>query len=289
MATAFLGLNQALGVLSFGSVAELVPKNKRGYVIGVMNLSGGGFVICGSLIGHEMVEHTKPGWKTVFWFCLATNIVAAAACYFTYYPAAAVATQGLKKRQILVDFDYIGLLGVIAGPLLILLAIIWVPQYGATDAYFLGPFITGCIVLIALVLYEAYVAKHPLLHPFLFKQVRTFTLMLVIAFVGGISFYALQSFWPTFLTLLWDGNDSTKIGIDGIPFGAGTQVGGVGSALLLPILGPKIGTQWLLAIGVLFQVAFIPAMYAVTPATKGMALAFSCLAGIGETHARCCP
>lgn len=135
--------------------------------------------------------------------------------------------------------------------------------------------------MIALGFYEAFFAKNPMLHPFLFKRIRTFTMIVVVAFVGGMLFYSLEAFWPTYLAAVHDSTDGTKIGIDGMPFGAGSQLGGVGSALLLPILGPRIGTRSMLVFGVFLQLLFIPLMCIPGVNSKGMALAFSFCAAVG--------
>jgi MFS family permease len=280
-AMVLLGLNQAGALNILSAVAELVPTKHRGYVIGTLNFSAGAFVICGSLIGQEMAIHTGPGWRSVFWFVLATNIVATGLCFLTYFPAAPLGAHGRTKMEILRNFDYLGLLGLMSTSTLMLMGITWVPQYGATSPYFLGPFIVSVVLMLATGVYEAFFANNPLLHPFLFRRIRSFTLILVVSFVGGMLFYALQAFWPTYLALIFNGNNGRQTGIDGIPFGVGTQLGGVGSAMLLPILAPKIGTQWLLTIGVLLELIFIPMMYLVDENRKSMALAFTFLGGIG--------
>ena len=173
------------------------------------------------------------------------------------------------------------LTGYQVGPTLLLLGITWIPQYGAKDAHFIVPFIVGALTIIATGLYEAFLAPNPLLHPVLFKRVRSFTVMLVIAATGGMLFYGIQVFLPTYLQAIYDGTDGRRIGIDGMPFGAGSQVGGVGSAVLLPLMGPLIGTNWMLAIGVGLQLLFIPLMCIPGVNDKGMALAFSFLASMG--------
>ncbi|KIX06701.1 uncharacterized protein Z518_04677 [Rhinocladiella mackenziei CBS 650.93] len=280
-AMAVMGLNGGLAVNSFVAVAELVATKHRGYVIGVMNGSAIFWVSCGSLIGHEMTVKTKPGWRSIFWMILAVNVVGTVFTFLTYFPAPALGGRNLSKRKLIKDFDYFGLLGIVVGPTMFLMGIIWIPEHGSTSGEFVGPFVAGTVILVALGLYENYGAKNPLLHPFLFKRIRTFTMLLVTAFVGGMLFYSLQAFFPTYLSTVYDGTDGRQVGIDGIPFGIGTQVGGVGSAILLPIIGPKIGTMWMVAFGVLLQVLFIPLMCLPGLNTKGMALAFSCLGGIG--------
>ena len=177
----------------------------------------------------------------MYWFMLAINAFATLLVFLTYYPAAPLATKGTNHRKE-TTFDWLGLFGICTGPTLFLLGIIWIPQYGASSGRFIGPFVAGSVVTIATAFYEAYFARNPLLHPFLFRRIRTFTLMLIVSTIGGMLFYALSSFLPNYLALVFDGDDGLQVGIDGMPFGAGTQVGGVGSAMLLPFLGPLIGT-----------------------------------------------
>ncbi|KAH0841486.1 hypothetical protein AYO21_07079 [Fonsecaea monophora] len=277
----FQGLNQAGCLTTFACIAELVPTRTRGIVIGIISLGSAGFVMCGSLIGHAVSFNTGPKWRTIFWMSLACNIVGTVAVAVTYFPAPALARPAGSRREILKSFDYIGILGIMIGPTLFLMGICWVPEYGATSGRFLGPFITGCIVIILLGVYEAKWARNPLLHPYLFRRIRTFTLILICAGVGGMLFYSLQVFWPTYLTLIFEGNSWSKVGIDGFTFGIGTNLGGSGAAILLPFLGPKIGTRNILSFGVLLQVLFIPMMCLVDETRKSMALAFSFMAGIG--------
>ena len=59
-----------------------------------------------------------------------------------------------------------------------------------------------------------YVAKNPLLHPALFKRVRTFSMMCVIGLVGGMLFYSIEVFFATLLQTLYDGDDQVQIGVD---------------------------------------------------------------------------
>jgi len=187
----------------------------------------------------------------------------------------------MSKSEIMKSFDWVGVILIAAAPTLMLIGIIWVTTYGARSAHFLAPFLLGCVLMIVLGLHQAYIAHTPLLHPTLFGRLRTFTSTLMVALVGGMLFYSLEDFLPTYLQVVYDGNDSIKIGVDSMPFGAGTNIGGVGAAVLLPVLGKRIGTNWMVTIGVLLQVIFIPLMSYPSITNKGAALAFSLLGGIG--------
>jgi uncharacterized membrane protein YwzB len=130
--------------------------------------------------------------------------------------------------------------------------------------------------------HEAYWAKQPLLHGQLFRDFRGFTAILVISFVGAMLFYSLQAFFPEYLTLVYNGEDARQTGIDSIPFGAACIIGGVGSGILLPILGPKSGTTPFLVVAVFLQVIFIPLMSLPGPDDKSMALGFSFAGALGK-------
>ncbi|KAF9886953.1 hypothetical protein FE257_010694 [Aspergillus nanangensis] len=276
----FLGLNQAGAVNSFAAVAELVARKHRGYIIGAMNESAVFWVVCGSYFGRRMTIDTDPSWRSIYWMILVCNVVGTVVLFFTYYPQTPLAIAHGHSYKNWADFDWIGLAGVIIGPTLFLVGVINIPNYSSTDAHFLAPFISGTICILLLGWYEGWMARQPLLHPFLFRRWRTFTAILVVAFVGGMLFYSLQSWFPAYLEMVL-GEDAIQVGIDTMPLNAGTNIGGVGSAVLLPILGPRIGTTPMLVLGVALQFVFIPLMCVPGITGRGAALAISTLGGIG--------
>ncbi|OAL27835.1 hypothetical protein AYO20_09688 [Fonsecaea nubica] len=280
-ANVMLGLNQAGALTGFAGIAELVPTRARGIAIGFANLTVGVWSICGSLFGHEFATHTGPGWRSIYWLQLATNIVGLVAVFFSYYPAKPLLAAHQSRRNIIRTFDYVGALGIIAGPTLMLVGIINVSQYSPSSGRFLGPFIAGVVVCIALGVWEAYGTKNPLLHPFLFARFRTFSLICIVTFLsGGLFFYGFQALFPQFLVLVF-GNDARQTGIDGIPLGAGTWVGGVSSLFLLKPVARRIGTTPILASGAFATALFVPLLALVDGSSKRMVYGFTCFAGFG--------
>ncbi|KAK4935978.1 hypothetical protein LTR10_023065 [Elasticomyces elasticus] len=220
-----------------------------------------------------------------------------------YFPAPTLASKARSKKELLNNFDYVRLFGVTVSLLDRNMLMVgeeadcatlrspppcfsWASSGFHSTArkapQFPAPFIIGALGAIGLGVCEGHWAKNPLLHPFLFRRIRTFIMLVVTATVGGMLFFSPESFLPTYLALLYDGGDGRQVGIDGIPFGIGTQIGGVGSAILLPIIGPIIETRWMVTFGVALQVIFIPLMCLPGPDTKAMALVsstFVCMAG----------
>ncbi|KIW76454.1 hypothetical protein Z517_11200 [Fonsecaea pedrosoi CBS 271.37] len=276
-----LGLNHAGAMNTLAAIAEIVPTRLRGIILGAVNAGILVWATCGSLIGHEVAVHTAPGWRTLFWIIVAANGLATLLVAINYFPAKPLAAGMKTRRQLLKEFDYVGLALATAGPTLFFVGIKYVPTYGAKSGYFLGPFLAGIALMVCLGCHQAFYASNPIMKRFLFRRVREFTLILVVAAVGGMLFYSIVAFFSTYLRVMFHGDNTRAIGVDYMPFGAGTNVGGVSSALLLPIIAPVIGTRLHLAIGVTLQVLFIPLMCLPTANSRGMALAFSFFAGAG--------
>ncbi|KIV81317.1 hypothetical protein PV11_03509 [Exophiala sideris] len=280
-ANAFLGLNQADALTGFAGIAELVQTKSRGAATAFANTTVGVWTLGGSLFGHEFATRTRPGWRSVYWMTLATNIVALVTVYFSYHPARPLLTAQKTTRQILKNFDYVGAFFILTGPTLVFVGVINVSEYSPKSAHFLGPFISGLILLICLALWEVFGTRNPLLHPFLFSRLRTFTLICIVTFLsGGILFYGVQALFPQYLVLVY-GDDATQTGLDRMPLGAATWIGGISSSFLLQYLGPRIGTTATLSLGAFMTALFTPLLALADGASKSMVYAFSCLAGFG--------
>ncbi|OAL25790.1 hypothetical protein AYO20_10345 [Fonsecaea nubica] len=129
-------------------------------------------------------------------------------------------------------------------------------------------------------LIEAFVPENPLLHPHLFRRIRTFTLILIVTIVGGMLYYSLLSFFPLYLSLIYvnDPSDDIKIGVYNIPLQAGSLFGGVTTFWALPKLRKP---RPMLIIAVFVQLLFIALMAIPNQNQRPMALAFSFFGAVG--------
>ncbi|KAM0346737.1 hypothetical protein ACHAP4_011649 [Fusarium culmorum] len=262
---------------SHPAICELVPTRARGNTLGVVNLVTSMWSVFGSLFAFHMAD--KYGWRSVFWVALAIHATGSILCFIFYKPSEPLALDGKTRMQVLHEFDWIGLAGLMTGPTLILLGISWLGDgYGSKDAHFIAPLITGIVTCIALGFYEAYIPQSPILHPHLFKMVRSFTIVLVLVFVGGMLFYSLQSLYPVYVQALFTGPNPTKIGLWSVCLGAGTTLGGVSSGFLITKLK---STRLMLLFGIFIMAVFIALMAVPKPGDNSMALAFSFFGGIG--------
>ncbi|KAH6988298.1 fungal trichothecene efflux pump [Ilyonectria sp. MPI-CAGE-AT-0026] len=277
-AMSIIGLSGGASLNSFPCACELVSRKQRGIIMVVVTGSGLPFTAAGSLIGHSMID-TAAGWRTAFCLVTALSVLSTTLGFFFYRPEKALVLQVTTKKQILKDFDYVGLFGISAGPVLLLMAIIWVGStYEFTDAPVLATFLVGIILIIALGFYEVYVPKNPLLHPFLFKRWRTFTVLLVLTFTSGMLFYCLLTFLSQYFSLGYIGNDPIKVGVYQLPFGFGSFFGGLSVGLTFRYLKHQ---RLLLLVCVIIQTVFIGLLAVPGPDDLGMACAFTALAGFG--------
>jgi hypothetical protein len=115
-----------------------------------------------------------------------------------YHPAPRVNSQGLSRKQVLKEIDYIGGLLSISGMLLFMMGIQWGGyQYPWSSAHVLVPLILGIALLVGFFVWEGYGAKFPMFPKRLRQEPRILGLTLVITFISGANFFSILMFWPT--------------------------------------------------------------------------------------------
>lgn len=92
-----------------------------------------------------------------------------------------------SRWQEIKEIDYVGFILFTAGLTIMLIGLTWA---GSVDhpwksASTIAPIIVGVVVLIATFIYDFTVPKQPLFPLQLFRQVREFTMLLVVVFVAG--------------------------------------------------------------------------------------------------------
>jgi hypothetical protein len=140
--------------------------------------------------------------------------------------------------------------------------------------------IIGIVIFALFILWEVYsTVSHKVLPPILFTYVRGFDLFCVNMFVTGSFVYAINSYWPVFAQNVYarPGN-YTDIGVLGIQQGAGVMTG----CLILCFLTKRIKHLRIqLIVAISWQVIWVGCLCTLTPTSKGAAMAFIYLGGIG--------
>lgn len=141
------------------------------------------------------------------------------------------------KRQVLEDFDFIGLILLVGGLLIFLMGISWGGSYYPwKSAHVIATIVVGFFALVAFVIYEALMPlKEPLVPMDLFKNIPWVATMMVVA-LGASVYYAFAIVWPTMVFSLYT-SDLTKGGYLCCVTGCGTNAGQIIGGVLCRRLG----------------------------------------------------
>lgn len=129
--------------------------------------------------------------------------------------------HGKTKRQQFFEIDWIGVGLWASGLSLFLIGV----SFGGVSfpwgsATVIGLLVSGAVTLVALGIWEWKFAPNPFMDRALFSRGRSFTLVLVIVFVGGMGLYAGSAFWPQQISYMYT-DDPIRIGVLSIAGGGG--------------------------------------------------------------------
>lgn len=165
--------------------------------------------------------------------------------------------HGKSARQLLREFDWLGLFLFLAGCTLFLVGVSWggsmAPWVSATV---LAPILTGLVTLVCLGFYEAYAPlKAPLFPPRLFSALRHFTVPILVMGIGGMQYYSNATLWNRLSQLIYAKDEITK-GLFAEVLPLGTIIGGI-----IVAFSKVIGHQrWVIVFAVALQTACVGAM-----------------------------
>lgn len=159
----------------------------------------------------------------------------------SYYPPSFNEKWAHKKtrRQVIEDFDFIGLILFSSGLLIFLMGISWGGSYYPwKSAHVIATIVVGFLSLVAFVLYETFASlKEPLVPMNLFLSIPWVADILLVA-LGASVYFAFAIVWPTMVFSLYT-SDLTRGGwyccVSGAGANSGQIVGGLSSK--------KIGKQ----------------------------------------------
>jgi hypothetical protein len=128
------------------------------------------------LISWTIIKETK-NWRICYYIMIAFQTCNLAMLFFFYHPPSFKVKQaehGKTKRQLLREFDWVGLFLFLAGCTLFIVGISWGGTlYPWVSGATLAPIIIGLLTLVGLVVYENFTTlKEPLFPPRLFRAKR---------------------------------------------------------------------------------------------------------------------
>jgi Fungal trichothecene efflux pump (TRI12) len=158
------------------------------------------------------------------------------------------------KRQVVLDFDYIGLILLVGGMIIFLMGISWGGSYYPwKSGHVIATIVVGFLSLVAFVLYEALMPlKEPLVPMYLFKNLPWVATMMVVG-VGASVYYAFAIVWPTMVFALYT-SDLTYGSLLCCISGCGINAGQLSAGLLCRRIGKQ---RWQIVIGAISMGTFL--------------------------------
>jgi len=280
----FKGVGGAAQQLALAGVGELVPNKYRGNAQAWLDILVTPWTVFGALVGGSMVKYQPSVSFRINWYLgIAMNIVTIIATYFWYFPPARpqrFGIQGQTKTSQFLQLDWTGI-GLLAAGLSTFL--VGLGFGGITfpwrHAGTIAPMVLGGLTLVFMFIYEFKIAKNPFLAPHLFKQGRSFTMVLFITFIAGMGLYAAAAFWTQQVHTMWE-EDPVRIGVLTIPGGFGGALGGFVAGM---IIGKHriFRTNLMLIYGSAIKVIADAALTTLTPETLPRALGLGWFSMIG--------
>lgn len=207
------GINE---LTALAATSELAPTSKRGKYVAVLVFTILPF--CPSVLWGQLIAY-HSSWRWIGLLCGVWASIGFFLTLFFYFPPQRVNSQGLSKRDILSQIDYVGGLLSVSGMILFMAGMQWGGyQYPWGSAHVLAPLILGAALLIAFGVWEARFASHPMFPKRLRQDPRILGLTLVITFISGANFFSILMFWPTQAFNVY-GHDPIGVGLRGLPVG----------------------------------------------------------------------
>ncbi|KAK5682360.1 hypothetical protein LTS10_005487 [Elasticomyces elasticus] len=215
----FAGIGAGINELTALAVtSELAPTAKRGKYVAILIFTIIPF--CPSVLYGQLIASKYPSaWRWVGLLCGIYNFIGLLLTAIFYFPPPRVNSQGLSRREILGQIDWVGGALSIPGMLLFMMGLQWGGyQYPWSSAHVIAPLIIGVVLLVAFFVWEAKFAKYPMFPKRLRQEPRILGLTLVITFISGANFFSILMFWPTQAFNVY-GHDPVGVGIRGLPVG----------------------------------------------------------------------
>ncbi|KAI6827056.1 MFS multidrug transporter-like protein [Hortaea werneckii] len=219
----FAGVGAGINELTALAVtSELAPTSQRGKYVAVLIFTIVPF--CPSVLWAQLIA-AYSSWRYVGLLCGVWAFIGLVLTAVFYFPPPRVNSEGLSRREVLGQIDYVGGILSIGGMLLFMAGMQWGGyQYSWGSAHVLAPLILGAAMLIGFCLWETYGATHPMFPKRLRQDPRILGLTLVITFISGANFFSILMFWPTQAFNMY-GHSPVGVGIRGLPVGFSILVG----------------------------------------------------------------
>jgi MFS family permease len=222
------GCGLTIGYLAIPLTSELVPKDQRPKIQGIIGIFAGianciGVIIAGAFIKNK-VGGAQDGWRGAFYLDAGFYAISFISLFSLYHPSARPNPENISIIARLQRIDWPGLTIFLVGL-----------EYGGNPYKWSSDrsFDRWRACLVAFELWQAIGTKNGLLDHNIFKD-RNFAMVLLLNFVGGMVLFGGQAFLRQELIYLLT-SDAVLTGVYNLPFNIMGIVGGIVGGVVMTI------------------------------------------------------
>lgn len=259
--------------------SEVLPRRYRPWAQAADNLSAalGGLVAL--LAGGALTRNNNAAGIRNYWYmAMAIYFVATVLVLALYNPPKTAKQTDFSTSEKLAKLDWVGYALLSSGLVLFCMGLSWSQNpYPWTDAHTVAPFVVGCVLCIALAVYETRFKKDGMFHHGLFRNGRNFPIALVCVFVEGLVFFAANNYFAFQVGVLYE-TDSLRTGLR---YGVTMIVYGVAAVLAGLYCSMTRNVRWPSVVAFVSMIIFFACMATTTPTTSDPVWGYPVFLGIG--------
>ncbi|TIA68573.1 hypothetical protein E3P92_04014 [Wallemia ichthyophaga] len=207
-------------------ISLITELSNRGLYSGLIGSVWGIASVLGPLLGGAITEHAN--WRWCFWINLPISaVVMAALCYFLKLSP----RERPNWKQVLIQFDYVGLVSILIGSVCLILGFSIASNSGWQNPAVIALVVVGGVVTIFFGVWETYTTSSAIIPPRLFKTLTT-TSILIGNLFHSIGYLASCYYLPVFFQVA-DGTGPLESGVRLLPYTLGASVVSIVCGLLV--------------------------------------------------------